>query len=55
VRVVWSPEAEQDRDDIWHYIAADNPQAAANMDELFGDAAAKLAIQPSRSLLLVQS
>lgn len=38
------PEAEQDRDDIWDYIAADNPHAAARMDELFSDAAAKLAV-----------
>ncbi|WP_347888801.1 type II toxin-antitoxin system RelE/ParE family toxin [Nitrosomonas europaea] len=26
--VVWTPEAEQDRADIWDYIAADNPGAA---------------------------
>lgn len=25
--VVWTPEAEQDRADIWDYIAADNPRA----------------------------
>ena len=44
--VVWTPEAEQDRADIWDYIAADNPGAAVRMDELFSDAAARLAAHP---------
>ena len=44
--VVWTPEAEQDRADIWDYIAADNPVAAVRMDELFSDAAARLAKHP---------
>lgn len=43
MRVVWTLEAQQDRADIWDYIAADNPPAAARMDELFSDAAARLA------------
>ncbi|RWM47631.1 type II toxin-antitoxin system RelE/ParE family toxin [Mesorhizobium sp.] len=42
MRVVWTPEAEQDRADIWDYIAADNAAAAARMDQLFSDAAARL-------------
>lgn len=42
MRVVWTPEAEQDRDDIWETIAADNPLAAVQMDQLFTEAAAKL-------------
>lgn len=46
MRVVWTPEALQDREDIWDYIAADNPGAAARMDELFSDAAARLAAHP---------
>ncbi|RWM05822.1 MAG: type II toxin-antitoxin system RelE/ParE family toxin [Mesorhizobium sp.] len=46
MRVVWTPEAEQDRADIWDYIAADNAAAAARMDQLFSDAAAKLADFP---------
>jgi len=46
MRVRWPPEAEQDRDDVWEYISNDNPQAAARMDELFSDAAAKLADYP---------
>lgn len=44
--VVWTPEAEQDRADIWDYITADNPDAAVRMDELFSDAAARLAAHP---------
>ena len=44
--VLWTPEAEQDRADIWDYIAADNPSAAVRMDELFSDAAARLATHP---------
>ncbi len=31
---------------MWDYIAADNPRAAARMDELFSDAAARLADHP---------
>jgi plasmid stabilization system protein ParE len=45
VRVVWTPEALQDRADVWDYIVADNPQAV-RMDELFSDAAARLADHP---------
>ena len=46
MKVVWTPEAEQDRDDIWRHIAADNVRAAARLDELFNDAAARLADHP---------
>ena len=46
MRVVWTPEAYQDRIDVWDFIAADNPLAAARMDEIFSDAAAKLAEHP---------
>jgi addiction module RelE/StbE family toxin len=46
VIVVWTPEAEQDRADVWDYIAADNPRAAARLDALFSDAAARLAEHP---------
>jgi toxin ParE1/3/4 len=42
MRVVWTPEAEQDRDEVWEYIATDSMAAAARMDELFSDAAARL-------------
>lgn len=46
MRVVWTPEAQQDRADIWDFIAADNPDAAARMDALFSDAASRLVDQP---------
>ena len=36
----------QDRADVWDYIAADNPRAAASMDKLFSAASAKLAAHP---------
>jgi addiction module RelE/StbE family toxin len=42
VKVFWTPEAQQDRAEVWDYIAADNPAAAARLDELFSVAAAKL-------------
>ena len=47
MKVLWTPEALQDRLDIWEYIAADNPIAASWMDELFSDAAARLAEHPN--------
>jgi len=46
VKVFWTPEAEQDRTDIWVHIAADNLRAAVRMDELFSDAAARLEDHP---------
>ncbi len=44
--VIWTPEAQQDRADVWDYIATDNPYAAIRMDKLFSDAAARLAEYP---------
>ncbi len=32
--------------DIWDYIATDNPSAAARMDAVFSDAAARLSKHP---------
>lgn len=46
MKVRWTPEAEQDRSDVWDCIAGDNPLAAVRMDELFSDATAKLADFP---------
>ncbi len=46
MRVRWTPEALQDRNDIWDYIATDNPRAAARMDELFSDAVSRLSEHP---------
>ena len=42
MKIVWTPEAEQDRVDVWDYIAADNPLAAVRMDTLFSNAASNL-------------
>jgi toxin ParE1/3/4 len=48
VKVVWTPEAHQDRLDIWDYIAAGSPNTAARMDQLFGDTAKNLGEFPMR-------
>jgi len=47
VKVVWMPGAEQDRLEIFTYIAADNPSAAVALDDRFGKAAANLASFPN--------
>ena len=46
MKVRWTPEAEDDRAQIFDHIAADSPRAAAKMDELFSKAAARLADHP---------
>lgn len=46
MRVVWTPEALEDRRSIWAYIARDSEAAAARMDGLFSEAAARLADYP---------
>ena len=46
MKVIWSPEAVQDRLAIWEYLVAENPQAAIDMDERFGVAAGRLATHP---------
>ena len=46
MKLVWAPEALQDRMDIWDFIATDNPAAAARMDDLFSDSATRLAEHP---------
>ena len=46
MKVRWTPEAEQDRREVWDYSVADNPRAAARMDELLGIAAGRLADFP---------
>ena len=42
----WTPEAQQDRNDIYDYIEADNPAAALTLDELFAKNAARLLEHP---------
>ena len=46
MKVYWASSAERDRADIVDYIAQDNPTAAADMDEVFGKAANRLAEHP---------
>ncbi len=46
MRIFWTPEAQQDRIEIWNYIAADNPRAAAKIDELFSEAVSNLVQYP---------
>jgi len=46
MKIIWAPEARQDRFDVWDYIAADSTDAAVRMDKLFSDAVAKLADFP---------
>ncbi len=42
MKVVWLPEAEDDRHEAVYYIAEDNPGAAERMDALFGAAVGRL-------------
>lgn len=46
MKVFWATAAQQDRADILDYIALDNPLAAIRMDELFAEAAGRLASHP---------
>lgn len=46
MKVIWATAAEQDRTDIFDYISQDNPLAAIRMDELFAEAAGRLAEHP---------
>ncbi len=46
MKVVWTPQARQDRSDIWGWIARDNPQAASRLDGLFSKAVERLAKYP---------
>jgi len=46
MKVRWTSEAVRDRLEVMAYIAADNPQAAIEMDGLFGEAADRLARYP---------
>jgi addiction module RelE/StbE family toxin len=48
VKVEWVAAAQEDRDNIVNYIAAENPRAALKMDELFSEATSKLGEFPLR-------
>lgn len=47
MRIIWTPEAQQDRFDIWQHIVSDNPRAAAQIDKLFSNVVAQLGEQPN--------
>lgn len=51
MKVIWTQEAELDRDDVLEFIALDNVAAAIQMDELFSDAAAQLVYFPTMGRL----
>ena len=38
MRVRWTPEALQDRLDVWDHVAAQDPKAAARLDRRFATA-----------------
>ncbi|NLS18604.1 type II toxin-antitoxin system RelE/ParE family toxin [Rhizobium sp. P40RR-XXII] len=42
MKVRWTAAARQDRADIVDYIAVENPRAALNIDQLFGETAGRL-------------
>ena len=42
MKVRWTPEARQDRVDIWDYLFARDEAAAARIDGLFSEAVAQL-------------
>lgn len=46
MKVRWTPEAEDDRAQIFDTIAVDSPRSAIKMDEMFSKAAARLADHP---------
>ena len=46
MELFWTPEAKQDRDQIYDYIEADNPAAALTLDELFSKNASLLVEHP---------
>ena len=46
MRVLWTPEAHEERRQIWDYIAEENPLAAARMDQRFADTVAMLSQHP---------
>ena len=46
MKVLWTPEALQDRLDIWDHIATDSRRAATRIDALFSNTAALLEAHP---------
>ena len=48
MKLFWTPEAIQDRDDIYDHIEADNPAAALALDNLFSKKADRLVDHPGQ-------
>ena len=46
MKVLWTPEALQDRLDIWDHIAADSRRVATGIDSLFSNTAALPEVHP---------
>lgn len=46
MKVNWTANAKEDRENIVEYIAHDNPRAALKIDDLFSEAASRLADFP---------
>jgi addiction module RelE/StbE family toxin len=46
MNVIWTLEAQRDREDIFEYIASGDPLDAARVDERFSAAARRLGYQP---------
>lgn len=46
MKIRWTPEARQDRIDIWDYVAQDDPMAAVRLDELFSASVNRLSGPP---------
>ncbi len=46
MELFWTPEATRDRDEIYDYIEADNPDAALALDELFSEKVSRLVDHP---------
>nr|WP_297503977.1 type II toxin-antitoxin system RelE/ParE family toxin [Ferrovum sp.] len=44
MELFWTPEAIQDRDEIYDHIEADNQTAALALDELFSEKASRLVV-----------
>ena len=46
IELLWTPEAIQDREEIYDYVEAYNPVAALALDELFSEKASSLVDHP---------
>ncbi|RDL25057.1 type II toxin-antitoxin system RelE/ParE family toxin [Pseudomonas jessenii] len=42
MKIIWTKNAVQDREDIWDYLHAENPKAALEMDRRFTEAASRI-------------